>query len=154
MIKLSIFTFDITCIGTFTDTLNILVTLGHYFIKIIIPRVFHLNFNLILFYTEVSVQFSSVQSLSCVWLFATTWIVVRQISLSITNSRSSLKLISIESVMLSSHLILCRPLLLLPPTPPASEFLQWVNSLHEVAKVLEFQISHQSFQRTPRTDCL
>ena len=60
---------------------------------------------------------SSVQSLSCVWLFATSWITARQASLSITNSRSSLKLVSIKLVMPSSHLILCRPLLLLPPIP-------------------------------------
>ena len=60
---------------------------------------------------------SSVQSLSRVQLFATPWIAARQASLSITNSRSSLKLMSIESVMPSSHLILCRPLLLLPPIP-------------------------------------
>ena len=64
-------------------------------------------------------QFSSVQSLSCVRLFATPWIAARQASLSITNSRSSLKLMCIESVMPSSHLILCRPLLLLPPIPPS-----------------------------------
>ena len=64
-------------------------------------------------------QFSSVQSLSRVRLFATPWIAARQASLSITNSQSSLKLTSIESVMPSSHLILCRPLLLLPPTPPS-----------------------------------
>ena len=66
-----------------------------------------------------SVQFSSVQSLSRVWLFATMWIAACQASLSITNSRSSLRLTSIESVMPSSHLILCRPLLLLPPIPPS-----------------------------------
>ena len=64
-------------------------------------------------------QFSSVQSLSHVRLFATPWIAARQASLSITNSRSSLKLSSIESVMPSSHLILGRPLLLLPPIPPS-----------------------------------
>ena len=64
-------------------------------------------------------QFSSVQLLSRVQLFATPWITARQASLSITNSRSSLKLTSIESVMPSSHLILCRPLLLLPPIPPS-----------------------------------
>ena len=64
-------------------------------------------------------QFSSVQSLSHVRLFATPWIAARQASLSITNYRSLLKLMSIESVMPSSHLILCRPLLLLPPTPPS-----------------------------------
>ena len=66
-----------------------------------------------------SVQFSSVQSLSRVRLFATPWITARQASLSITNSWSSLRLTSIESVMPSSHLILSRPLLLLPPIPPS-----------------------------------
>ena len=65
--------------------------------------------------TSRVLQFSSVQSLSCVRLFATPWITARQVSLSITNSRSLLKLMSIESVMPSSHLILCHPLLLLPP---------------------------------------
>jgi len=64
------------------------------------------------------VQFSSVQSLSHVWLFATPWIAAHQAFLSVTNSQSSLRLTSIESVMPSSHLILCRPLLLLPPIPP------------------------------------
>ena len=63
--------------------------------------------------------FSSVQSLSRVRLFATPWIAARQASLSITISRSSLKLKSIESVMPFSHLILCRPLLLLSPVPPS-----------------------------------
>ena len=63
-------------------------------------------------------SFSSIQSLSRVQLFATPWIAARQASLSITNSRSFLKHMSIESVMPSSHLILCRPLLLLPPVPP------------------------------------
>ena len=62
---------------------------------------------------------SSVQSLSRVQLFATSWIAALQASLSITNSQSSSKLLSIESVMPSSHLILCRPLLLLPPIPPS-----------------------------------
>ena len=61
---------------------------------------------------------SSVQLFS-VQLFATPWITARQASLSITNSRSSLRLMSIESVMPSSHLILCHPLLLLPPIPPS-----------------------------------
>jgi len=61
----------------------------------------------------------SDQSLSCVRLFVTPWIAARQASLSITNSRSSPRLTSIESVMPSSHLIFCRPLLLLPPIPPS-----------------------------------
>ena len=64
------------------------------------------------------VQFSSVQSLSRVRIFATPWIAASQASLSITNSWSLLKLMPIELVMPSSHLILCRPLLLLPPIPP------------------------------------
>ena len=63
--------------------------------------------------------FSSVQLLSRVRLFATPWIAAHQASLSITNSWSSLRLMSIESVMPSSHLILCRPFLLLPPIPPS-----------------------------------
>ena len=62
---------------------------------------------------------SSVQSLSCVRLFATPWIAARQASLSITNSRSSHKPTSIESVMPSSHIILCLPLFLLSPIPPS-----------------------------------
>ena len=68
-----------------------------------------------------SVQFSSVQSFSRIWLFVTPWIAARQASLSITNSQSSSKLTSIESVIPSRYLILCHPLSLLPPTFPASE---------------------------------
>ena len=64
-------------------------------------------------------QFSSVQSLSRVRLFVTPWITACQASLSITNSWSLLKLMSVESVMPSSHFILCHPLLLLPPIPPS-----------------------------------
>ena len=64
-------------------------------------------------------QFSSVQLLSHARLFATPWIAAHQASLSITNSWSSLRLTSIESLMPSSHLILCHPLLLLPPIPPS-----------------------------------
>ena len=64
-------------------------------------------------------SFSSVQSLSCVQLFATPWTTARQASLSIKNSRISLKLMSIKLVMPSSHLNLCHPLLLLPPIPPS-----------------------------------
>ena len=75
------------------------------------------SFNLCL--AQFAYQFSSVQSLSCVRLFATPWIAERQASLSITNSWSSPKLMSIELVMPSGHLILCHPLLLLPPIPPS-----------------------------------
>ena len=68
---------------------------------------------------NISVQFSSVQSFSHVRLLVTPRTAAPQASLSITNSWSSLKLMSIESVMPSSHLILCHPLLLLPPIPPS-----------------------------------
>ena len=74
----------------------------------------------------------SVQSLSRVWFFATPWITARQASLSITNSWSSLKLMSIESVMPSSHLIFCRPLLLLPPIPPSI----WVFSNESALRIV------------------
>ena len=65
------------------------------------------------------IQFSSVQSLSHVRLFVTSWTAARQASLSITNSRSLFKLMSVESVMPSNHLILCCPLLLLPSIFPS-----------------------------------
>ena len=68
---------------------------------------------------QILLQFGSVQLLSHVWLFAIPWITACQASLSITNSRSSLKHTSIELVMPSSHLILCHPLLLLPLIPPS-----------------------------------
>ena len=74
--------------------------------------------------------FISVQSLSRVWLFATSWIVACQASLSISNSRSSPKLICVESVMPSSHLILCHPLLLLPPIPPSITVVSNESTLH------------------------
>ena len=79
---------------------------------------------------ELLLQFSSVQSLSRVWLFATPWITTRQASLSITNSRSLPKLISIELVMPSSHFILWRPLLLLPPIPPRIRVFSNESTLH------------------------
>ena len=74
-----------------------------------------------------------------------------QASLSITNCQSLP--IYIESVMPSNHLILCHPLLLRPSIFPSIRVLfKWVSSSHQVAKVLEFQLHHQSFQWTPRTD--
>ena len=72
----------------------------------------------------------SVKSLSRVWLFATPWIAARQASLSITNSRSSLKVTSIKSVMPSNHLILCRPLLLPPSTFPSIGVFSNESVLH------------------------
>ena len=79
---------------------------------------------------HLRVQFSAVQLLSHVWLFATPWIAACQASLSITNSRSSCKLMSIESVMSSSHLILCRPLLFLPPIPPSIRVFSNESPVH------------------------
>ena len=76
------------------------------------------------------IKFSSVQSLSPVRLFATQWTAARQASLFITNSRSSLKLMSIKSVMPSSHLILCCSLLLLPPIPPSIRVFSNESTLH------------------------
>ena len=89
--------------------------------------------------------FSTVQSLSRVRLFATPWTTALQASLSITNSRSLLKLMSIESVMQFNHLILYRPLLLLPSIF-GKESGSFPRSQFFVAKVLEFQLQHQSFQ--------
>ena len=77
-----------------------------------------------------SVQFISVQSLSRVQLFATPCIAACQASLSITNSRISLKLTSIELVMPPSHLILCHPLLLRPPIPPSIRVFFNESTLH------------------------
>ena len=100
-------------------------------------------------------HFSSVQSLSHVRLFATPWIAAREASLSVTNSRTLLKLMSIESVVPSSHLILCRPLLLLPPIPPSIRVFSNESALcMRWPKYWEFQLQHQSFQWTPRTDLL
>ena len=128
-----------------TDVLNFHFTLSFtsiWLISNIIPGIgifwlwkisfFHGNFHSFFFF----IIFNSVQSLSHVHLFATPWITARQASLSITNSRSSLRLTSIESVMhpLSSPS---------PPAPNPSQhqsLFQWVNSSHEVAKVLEFHL--------------
>ena len=75
-------------------------------------------------------QFSSARSLSRVQLFATPWTAARQASLSITNSQSLPKLMSIESVMPSNHLILCRPLLLLPSIFPSIRVFSSESALH------------------------
>ena len=99
-------------------------------------------------------QFSSVQWLSRVQLFVTPWTAARQASLSITNSQSLLKRVSIESVMPSNHLILLSPS---PPTFSLSQhqgLFKWVSSSHQVAKVLEFQLQHQSFWWIFRTGFL
>ena len=92
-------------------------------------------------------KFSSVQSLSCVRLFVTPWTAAHQASLSITNSRSLPKLMPIELVMPSNHLILCRPLLFLPSIFPSIRVFS-NESLHCIRwpKYWEFQLQHQSLQ--------
>jgi len=89
----------------------------------------------------ISVQFSSVQLLSHVQLFATPWIPAHQSSLSITNFQSSPKLMSIESVMSSSHLILCHPLLLLPSIPPSIRVFSNESTLCMRPKYWSFSFS-------------
>ena len=84
----------------------------------------------------------------------TTWTAARQASLSIINSRSLLKLMSIQSVMPSNHLILCRPLLLPPSIFPALGSLPMSQLFASGGPVLEFQLQHQSFQWTFRIGLL
>ena len=95
---------------------------------------------------------SVVQLLSHVWLFATPWTAARQASLSITISWSLLKLMSIESVMPSNHLILCRPLLLLASIFPSIRVFSSKSVLHIGWPKYQLQLQHQSFQWTFRTD--
>ena len=97
----------------------------------------------------IFLHFSSVQSLSRVWLFATPWTAARRASLSIPNSRSLLKLISIESVMPSNHLILCSPLLLLPSIFPSIRVFSKESVLHiRWPKYWSF-----SFSISPSSEC-
>ena len=97
----------------------------------------------------------SVQSLSHVRLFVIPWITARQASLSITNSRSLLKLMSIESVMPSSHLILGRPLLLLPPNSPSIRVFSNESTLPvRWPKYWSFSFSISPSNWTPRTHLL
>ena len=111
-----------------------------------------LSKGVIYFLIGYSVQFRSIAQ-SCPTL-CNPWTAGHQASLSITNTQSLYKLMSIQSVMPSNHLILSSP------SPPALNLahhqglFKWVSSSHQVAKVLEFQLQHQSFQRTPRTDLL
>ena len=106
------------------------------------------------FLKTLSVQFSSVQLLKNVWLFATPWIAAPQASLSITNSRQ------VHSNSCPSRRW-CNPTISssVVPSPALSlsqhqGLFKWVSSPHQVAIVLEFQLQHQSFQWTPRTDLL
>ena len=104
-----------------------------------------INYKNMLYSIENIANILSVQ-FSCVRLFATPWTAARQASLSIANSHSLLKLLSIQSVMSSNHLILLSPSL---PTFNLSQqqgLFQGVSSSHQAAKVLEFQLQQQPFQ--------
>ena len=95
-------------------------------------------------------QFGSVQSLSHVQRFATPWTTAGQASLSINNTRSLSKLMSIESVMPSSHLILCRPFLLLPPVPSSIRIFSSESTLHmRWPKYWSFSFSISPFNEHP-----
>ena len=110
------------------------------------------HFKSIYFYFSFAV---AVQLLSRVQLFVTPWTAACQISLFFTVFWSLLKLMSTESMMPSSHLILCCPLLLLPSILPSIKvFSNALTSSHQVAKVLEFQLHHQSFPCIFRVDFL
>ena len=118
-----------------------------YFSKMVSFRIsFFTGHSMLFLIFLVYLQFSSVQSLSCVRLFATPWIAARQASLSITNSRSSLRLYvhRVSDAIQPSH-PLSSPS---PPAPNPSQhqsLFQWVNSSHEVARVLEFQSSRNNW---------
>ena len=90
---------------------------------------------------NITAVFNSVQSLSHVQLFVTPWTAAHQASLSITNSQSLLKLMSIESVMPSNHLILCHPLFLPPSIFPSNRVFSNVSSSCQVAKYWSFSFS-------------
>ena len=109
----------------------------------------------ILYYRATWEALSSLQSLSRVQLFVIPWAAAHQASLSITNSQRLLKLMSIETVMPSNHLILCCPLLLLPSIFPSIRVFSNESALRmRWPKYWEFQLQHQSFQWTFRTDFL
>ena len=97
-------------------------------------------------FNNFSVSQSVIQSLSRVQLFVTPWTAGRQASLSVTNSWSSLKLMCIRLVMPSSHLILWCPLSPALNLSQHQGLFQWVSTSHQMAKVLEFQLQHESFQ--------
>ena len=101
-----------------------------------------------------SVQFSSVQLFSHVQLFATPWIAAHQASLSITNSQSTQTHVHWVSDAIQPSHPLSSPSLPAFSLSQHQGLFQWVSSSHQVAKVLEFHLQHQSFQWTPRTDLL
>ena len=128
---------DMTEQLNWTELLLILMKSNLFFFFWIVLLVSYLNLHSSMFYyswvcylASLNVQFSSVQLLSCALLFATPWTTACQASLSITNSRSLLKLMSIELVMPSNHLILCHPLLVLPSIFPSIRVFSNESALH------------------------
>ena len=115
-----------------------------------IPKYLYFMTPIFLPYNKVIV----VQSPSSVLLFVTPLTAACRASLSFTTSRSLLKLMSIESMMPANHLILCHLLVLLPSISQHQGLFKWVSYLHQVAKVLELQLQHLSFQSSFRTDFL
>ena len=109
---------------------------------------------LLLLYGQKQFWHLVVPSLSCVHFVATPWTAACQASLSSTVSWSLLKFMSIKLVMLSNHLILWRALFLLPSIFQHQSLFQWGGSSHQVSKVLELQLQHQSFQWTFRVNSL
>ena len=107
-----------------------------------VGKVMPLLFNMLSSLVVTFLPRSSVQSLSRVWLFATPWNTARQASLSITNSRSLPKLMSIESLMPSSHLILCCPLLLLPTIRPSIRVFSNESQVYSITSE-DFSIKKQ-----------
>ena len=151
VLKLSLILISLNRVSIFVLFLDLIISISQMFWGLSCNFIFlQIIFHGALFLG--SVQFSSVTQLC---LTVTLWTTARQASLSITNSQTLLKLMSIKSVVPSNHLILCHPLLFLPLVfPTIRVFFQWVSSSYQVATVLEFQLPHQSFQWTPRTDLL
>ena len=121
-------------------------------INVIILHIFFYNvsfFTWHFFLKDAFILISSVQSLSRVRLFATPWVTAHQASLSITNSQSLPKFMSIESVMPSNHLILCCPLLLLPPIPPSIRVFSKSTLCMRWPKYWSFSFSISPFNEHP-----
>ena len=136
----------------FWENKKIEVGLFYYFLSVLFILWQLLFFALPVLWIYLSVQ--SVQLLSRVWLFATPWITARQASLSITNSRSLLKHVHRVSDAIQPSHPLSSPF---PPAPNPSQhqsLFQWVDSSYQVAKELELQLQHQSFQWIFRVDFL
>ena len=111
-----------------------------------------LNINKWVFSTQLKDSLTNVQLISPVWLFTTLWAAAYQASLSFTLSWRLLKLMSIESVMPSNHLILCHSFSSCPQYFLLSECFPWVSSSQQVAKVSVLHLQHQSFQWIFRVD--